>query len=61
MVEALKLIPRLFLRPKEIRCLKWEYIDFDNKLLAIPAEDMKRDREHLVPLAEQVVKQLQSR
>ena len=57
-VEALKLIPRLFLRPKEIRCLKWEYIDFDQKLLSIPAEDMKRGREHLVPLADQVVEQL---
>ena len=57
-VEALKLIPRLFLRPKEIRCLKWEYIDFDQKLLIIPAEDMKRGREHLVPLADQVIEQL---
>lgn len=57
-VEALKLIPRLFLRPKEIRCLKWEYIDFDKRLLVIPAEDMKRGREHIVPLADQVVKQL---
>jgi integrase len=57
-VEALKLIPRLFLRPKEIRCLKWANIDFTQKLLIIPAEDMKRGREHLVPLANQVVKQL---
>ena len=59
-VEALKLIPRLFLRPKEIRCLKWEYIDFDRKILEIPAEDMKRGREHLVPLVSQVVEQLRS-
>jgi integrase len=59
-VEALKLIPRLFLRPKEIRCLKWEYVDFEQKLLVIPAEDMKRGREHLVPLAEQVIRQLKS-
>lgn len=59
-VEALKLIPRLFLRPKEIRCLKWGYIDFDHKLLVIPAEDMKRGREHLVPLADQVIEQLQA-
>ena len=57
--EALKLIPRLFLRPKEIRCLKWDYIDFEQKLLVIPAEDMKRDREHLVPLADQVITQLE--
>lgn len=59
-VEALKLIPRLFLRPKEIRCLKWEYVDFDQKLIVIPAEDMKRGREHLVPLADQVVEQLRN-
>jgi len=57
-LEALKLIPRLFLRPKEIRCLKWEYVDFEQKLVTIPPEDMKRGREHLVPLADQVVEQL---
>jgi integrase len=57
-VEALKLIPRLFLRPKEIRFLQWSYIDFDEKLIRIPAEDMKRGREHLVPLATQVIEQL---
>lgn len=57
-VEALKLIPRLFLRPGEIRCLRWDYIDVDQKLLIIPAEAMKRGREHLVPLANQVISQL---
>lgn len=57
-VEALKLIPRLFLRPKEIRLLKWEFIDFDQKLIVIPEENMKRGREHLVPLADQVITQL---
>jgi len=59
-VEALRLIPRLFLRPKEIRCLKWEHVDFEKKLIVIPAEDMKKGREHLVPLAVQVVSQLKS-
>jgi integrase len=59
-IEALRLIPRLFLRPKEIRHLKWSYIDFENKIIRIPAEDMKRGREHLVPLATQVVEQLKS-
>lgn len=57
-IQALRLIPRLFLRPKEIRGLKWEYFDFDDKLLRIPSEDMKKDREHLVPLAEQVIAHL---
>jgi len=57
-IQALRLIPRLFLRPKEIRGLKWEYIDFDDKRLRIPSADMKKDREHLVPLAEQVIAHL---
>lgn len=58
-IEALKLIPRIFLRPKEIRGLKWEYIDFDDCLIRIPIEEMKKEREHLVPMAKQVVNQLQ--
>ena len=58
-IEALKLIPRVFLRPKEIRYLKWSYIDFKDRLIRIPAEEMKRGREHLVPMSEQVYNQLQ--
>ncbi|EOG8302641.1 tyrosine-type recombinase/integrase [Yersinia enterocolitica] len=57
-IEALKLIPRVFLRPKEIRFLKWDYIDFEAKIIRIPEEEMKRDREHLVPMSNQVYKQL---
>lgn len=57
--EALKLIPRVFLRPKEIRGLKWEYVDFEEKLIRIPAEEMKKNRDHLVPLSKQVIKQLE--
>lgn len=58
--EALKLIPRVFLRPKEIRLLRWEYVDFNDNLIRIAEEDMKRDREHLVPMAKQVAEQLQA-
>lgn len=57
-IEALKLIPRIFLRPTEIRHLKWEYIDFDELLIRIPDAEMKKDREHIVPLAAQVFDQL---
>ena len=57
-VEALKLLPRLFLRPNELRCLKWEYVDIDDRIIRIPAEEMKRSREHLVPLADQVIEHL---
>jgi integrase len=57
-IEALRLIPRLFLRPSEVRGLKWDYVDFEQQILRIPGEEMKKDREHLVPLATQVIKQL---
>lgn len=57
--EALKLIPRIFLRPREIRHLRWEYIDFEEAIIRIPEHQMKRQREHLVPLAKQVLHQLQ--
>jgi integrase len=57
-VEALKLIPRVFLRPKEVRNLKWEYIDFEARLIRIPAKHMKKERMHLVPIATQVFEQL---
>lgn len=59
-IEALKLIPRIFLRPTEIRNLKWEYIDFTDSLIRIPAEEMKRNREHLVPMSKQVANHLKS-
>lgn len=57
-IEALKLIPRVFLRPTEIRNLKWEYIDFNDLLIRIPAEEMKKNREHLVPMSKQVAEHL---
>jgi len=43
--QALRVIPYLFLRPKEVRGLKWSYIDWDAKLIRIPSSDMKKDRE----------------
>ena len=40
---ALKLMPLVFLRPKNIRFMKWAYIDFDAALMTIPKEAMKVD------------------
>lgn len=57
-IEALKLIPRVFLRPKEVRFLKWEYVNFEKKIIEIPADEMKKSRQHLVPLSNQVIDQL---
>ena len=59
---ALQLSALLFQRPGNIRAMEWTWIDFDEAMLTIPAESMKRrvkdklnGRPHLVPLAPQAV------
>ncbi|WP_299769706.1 integrase arm-type DNA-binding domain-containing protein [uncultured Pseudoteredinibacter sp.] len=52
---ALKLMPLLFLRPKNIRFLRWEQIDFEDAMLTIPGDEMKAGKELKVPLATQAV------
>ena len=56
---ALKLMPLVFLRPKNIRFMKWEYIKLDQALIIIPKEEMKMNRELKVPLASQAIEILQ--
>jgi len=56
---ALKLMPYLFVRSKELRNAKWEEFEFENSLWHIPAERMKMKAAHVVPLSRQVVKLLQ--
>lgn len=51
--QALRLIPLVFLRPYNIRHLRWEYVDFEADLISIPADDMKRDHPHTVPISRQ--------
>jgi len=57
-VQSLRLIPYIFLRPKEIRLMRWEYVDFDAGLIRFPDSEMKKDRDHLVPMSWQVIQQL---
>lgn len=59
---ALKLSALFFQRPGNIRAMKWEWVEFDNAMLTIPAQDMKRTKSgkvngkpHLIPLAHQAV------
>ncbi len=52
---ALRIMPYVFVRSWELRGAKWSEIDFDEALWTIPASRMKRRREHIVPLARQVV------
>jgi integrase len=50
-IEALKLIPRIFLRPGEVRNLKWEYVKLERKRIYLPKEVMKKDHDFIVPLS----------
>lgn len=43
------------LRTYELRHSKWAWVNFDNRLWEIPAEVMKMDRPHMVPLSDQLV------
>lgn len=42
-------------RPSEAVGAKWQEIDFDNKVWSIPAERMKMDRSHNIPLSIQAM------
>ncbi len=52
---ALKLLPMLLLRPGELRQLEWQWIDFDDAQINIPANSMKMKHPHVVPLPEQAI------
>ena len=52
---ALRLMPLVFLRPGNIRFLRWEYVDFDKAQIKIPPSEMKRNIEHVVPLSTQAI------
>ncbi len=55
---GLQLLSMLACRPSEIREARWSEFDLDAGLWLIPAERMKRRREHLVPLPAQAVELL---
>ncbi len=52
---ALKILPYIFLRSKELRSLKWDYVNFDEGIIDIPKEVMKGKLPHVVPMASQIV------
>ena len=51
--QALKLMPLVFLRPKNIRFLKWSYINFDENVINLPATELKTRKALAVPLSNQ--------
>lgn len=52
---ALALAPHVFVRPGELRRARWVEIDFEKAVWRIPAERMKKRREHAVPLSRQAL------
>lgn len=52
---ALRLLPMLLLRPGELRHLEWSEIDVDAAQVNIPAEKMKMQNAHAVPLSRQAL------
>lgn len=58
--KALQLMVLIFLRPYNMRFLRWEYVDLSEKLITIPAEEMKMNRAHKVPLSTQAIEILKA-
>ncbi len=55
---AMQLLCLTFLRPGELRTLEWADVNFESALIKIPAERMKMNREHTVPLSRQAMELL---
>ncbi len=52
---GLKLLIATFVRTGELRGARWEEFNFEKKEWRIPAERMKMDEEHIVPLSKQAL------
>jgi integrase len=52
---AIELLLLTMVRTIELRRARWEDFDFEGAMWRIPKEDMKRQRQHLVPLSRQVI------
>lgn len=51
--NALRLAAHVFVRPSELRSMRWEEVDFARGEWIIPAAKTKMRREHVVPLSRQ--------
>jgi len=56
---ALQLQPMIFARPANLVEMEWSEIDFENTQWIIPAEKMKMNDRHIVPLSKQAIELLQ--
>ncbi len=50
---AMELLVLTFVRPGELRHMRWNDIDEKKAIINIPAERMKMDRDHIIPLSRQ--------
>lgn len=58
-MAAIRLAPLFFCRPGELRSLEWSEVNFDEARIEIPAERMKQNEPHIIPLATQAVEILE--
>lgn len=54
-INAINLIMLTFVRTSELINASWDEIDFEGKEWVIPAERMKMNKEHIVPLSRQAI------
>jgi integrase len=59
--QALELLVLTACRSAEVRKMRWQEVDFDQKLWLIPAERMKARKAHSVPLSARAMEILQFR
>ncbi|WP_410210677.1 tyrosine-type recombinase/integrase [Aquirhabdus sp.] len=59
-VAALNLMCLTFVRTVEMRFMEWTEVDFEKKEWRIPAEKMKMQAQHIVPLSTQAIAVLKS-
>jgi len=52
---ALVILPYIFVRPSNIRFMKWDDVDLENKIWTISAKEMKTKKTHIVPLSQTVI------
>lgn len=56
--KALKLVVLCAMRSGEARLLRWEDIDYSEKIITIPGDRMKSRKEHRIPLSSEAMKLL---
>jgi len=56
---ALRLSPLVFLRPGELRKLRWDWVNLESKEIRLPADIMKMRQRHIVPLSKQAMQILE--